>query len=67
MIQLVTGADPEVISYTKLQEIDPKKRLNLNEINFRMAFYVANSYDYLPRMDERYVRFRLTTYETVMG
>ena len=63
MTQLVTGSDPEILSYVKKDAIDPLEKLNLNDINFRMAFFVENLSDYMPRQDERYAKWRFVTFE----
>ena len=49
MIQLVTGSDPEILSYVKKDAFDPMERINLNDINFRMAFYVEDALNFEPR------------------
>lgn len=53
--------DTSLVSFTKINEISPDEKLNLNEIDFRMAFYMYSAWDDTPRMDPRYVKFEVYT------
>ena len=55
-----------MITYIKQGEVDPNESINLNDINFRMAVHVAEGLALTPRMDPRYVKFRLVEYKTTV-
>ena len=57
MIQLVNNSNPELGVVTSLGYIQPEEKVNLNEINFRMAFVVEGFSDRKRKADPRYVKY----------
>ena len=57
MIILVNGLNPELSVVTSLGNIPADEKVNLNEINFRMAFVVEGFANRKRKADPRYVKY----------
>ena len=57
MVQFFTGHNPEISVFTSLGYVQADDKVNLNDINFRMALVVEGFADRKRKADPRYVKY----------